>query len=77
MQHRTISAVGGVLLTLGFAVDALALFGIKGVLPWLGSVVTGLLIGRGANWIHDFISRWVEPVKGTPLLGEVLNTTEE
>ena len=64
------------LLALGFAVDAMVLFGLEGAFPWLGSVVTGLLLGRGANWIHDFISRWVKPVKGTKLLGEVLDTTE-
>ena len=61
--YRTVSAAGGVLLALGFTVDTMALFGLEGVFPWLGAVVTGLLLGRGANWIHDFVNRWVEPIK--------------
>ena len=50
-------------MALGFAVDAMALFGLEGVFPWLRAVVTGLLLGTGANWIHSFVSRWVEPIK--------------
>jgi predicted Kef-type K+ transport protein len=61
--YRTISAARGVLLALGVAVDAMALFGMEGIFPWLGAVVTGLLLGRGTNWIHDFVSRWVGPIQ--------------
>jgi hypothetical protein len=61
--YRTILAAGRVLLALGFSVDAMALFGLKGVFPWFGAVVTGLLLGRRANWIHEFVRRWVEPIR--------------
>ena len=60
---HTISALGGMALALLFAVDALALLNIVSPVPHVGSVVTGLLLGRGANWIHDFVSRWIEPAK--------------
>jgi hypothetical protein len=47
-----------VLLALGLVADAVALSGVKG--GWLGATVAGLLFGRGANWIHGFVSRGVK-----------------
>ena len=38
---------------------ALALFNLTSPWPWVGWVVTGILIGRGSNFIHDFASRWL------------------
>lgn len=61
-------------LALLFAVDALALFNITSTVPYVGCVVTGLLLGRGANWIHDFVKRWIEPVKGEVVLAELVVT---
>jgi len=25
---------------------------------WFGTVITGLMIGRGANWLHDLAKKW-------------------
>jgi hypothetical protein len=61
--YRTISCVLGVVLAVLFAVDALALVGVESGVPYVGCVVTGLLMGRGANWIHDFMSRWISSEK--------------
>ena len=38
---------------------ALALFDLTSPWPWAGWVVTGILIGRGSNFVHDFASRWL------------------
>jgi len=29
--------------------------------PWAGNIMTGLIIGRGANFVHDFASRSLSP----------------
>jgi hypothetical protein len=35
--------------------------------PFVGEVATGLLIGRGSNFVNDFIERWVRPtLKAAP-----------
>jgi len=43
----------GILLAFGAKVDFLALVGIPLVIPYLGYVLTGLLISRGSNFVHD------------------------
>jgi hypothetical protein len=41
----------------------LALVGLVVPIPWVGYIITGLLIGRGANFVHDFASRWLTPAR--------------
>jgi hypothetical protein len=43
------------------AVAGLAMAGLVSPWPWVGNVVTGLIIGRGANFVHDLASRWLAP----------------
>ena len=37
-------------------------FGFEALQPrpafWFGIVITGLMIGRGANWLHDLAIKW-------------------
>lgn len=56
---KLMAAGMGVALCLVYEVDALALF--FGLSPrWapLGEVLTGLMLGRGANFLHDLYSRY-------------------
>lgn len=46
----------GLLLAFGSGLDLLSLVGVPLVIPYLGVFLTGLLISRGANFIHDLIS---------------------
>ncbi len=48
--------VVGLLLAFGAQADLLAMVGIPLVIPYLGYVLTGLLISRGANFLHDIWS---------------------
>ena len=57
---RYVSAGVGVALALLYGLDALeAFFGIRAQVPWVGQVLTGLLLGRGANYVHDFYGNYV------------------
>ena len=47
------AAIIGLLLAFGARIDFLEMVGIGLVIPYLGYVVTGLLISRGANVVHD------------------------
>ena len=58
---RYSSAAVGVLLCLAYQVDLLSILGLVSPVPYVGSFLTGLLIGRGANFVHDFASRWLAP----------------
>jgi hypothetical protein len=53
------AAVVGILLCIACCADLLALAGLTTPLPWVGPIVTGLLIGRDANFVHDFATRWM------------------
>lgn len=57
---RYVAAAVGVALALAYQVDILQdIFG-RGPGPgWVGQALTGLLLGRGANYVHDFYGRYV------------------
>lgn len=58
---RYIAALVGVALAIAYRADLLALFGLVAWSPWIGYVVTGLIIGRGANYLNDVVDRWRMP----------------
>ena len=47
----------GVLLCFMTGGDLFAVVGITFVWPWLGTVLSGVIISRGANYVSDFIKR--------------------
>lgn len=57
---KYIALAVGVLLAINFQLDLFAmLFGLKSTIPLAGIVLTGVLLGRGSNFIHDFVSRFL------------------
>jgi hypothetical protein len=50
---RAGSTVVGILIAFGTGADIFQLLGIPFRFPVVGNVLTGLLISRGANFIHD------------------------
>jgi len=46
----------GILVCVGAGVDLFSLIGIPFQIPFVGAVLTGLLISRGANVFHDILS---------------------
>jgi len=47
----------GLILAFGSQVDLFDLIGIEFVIPYVGAILAGFLIGRGSNYIHDFSDR--------------------
>ncbi len=56
---RYVSVLIGVALCIVYQVDLLLYFDLIPPWPWIGSLITGILIGRGSNFIHDFATRWL------------------
>jgi len=50
----------GLLLAIGTGLDLFALVQIPLNIPCLGMVLTGVLISRGANFVHDLLKK-IEP----------------
>lgn len=53
-----ISAAVGVGLAFHYQFDLISLI-LGNVLTWVGMLLTGLVIGRGANFVHQFVSEYL------------------
>ena len=58
---RYVAAIVGIVLSVIYRADLLAIVGLASPWPIAGQILTGLIIGRGANFVHDFASRWLSP----------------
>jgi hypothetical protein len=50
-----ISIMLGVFVSVAYGVDIFALVGLKSFIPYLGSILTGILISRGSNYVCDLV----------------------
>jgi|GEM_PF-818890 len=57
------AVIFGVFLCLAAGVDFFELVGLPLTVPFAGLILSGLLVSRGANFIHDFL-KLVEGAKG-------------
>ena len=57
--------------------DIFALMGISFSVHWLGTLLTGIVISRGANYTSDFIKRIQNPDFGEIVLEDVVDTVDE
>ena len=55
MQLAAVAA--GVLLCLAADADVFAVLELDFAVPWLGKVLTGILISRGANYLSDLLGK--------------------
>lgn len=46
----------GLLLAIGTGLDLMDMMGIPLHIPYVGMILTGLLISRGANFVHDLLA---------------------
>jgi len=61
---RLWSGIVGVLIVLGLDVCVFSLLGAEFRPAVAGRILTGLLVGRGSNWVHDLLKKFVDSVKG-------------
>lgn len=60
--------VVGLIMALTTGMDIMELVGIPMIIPYLGTVLTGLLISRGANFLHDLLSSAGNMSQGTKVM---------
>ena len=48
-----VSAAIGVAMCVSARVDALSALGVEITVPFIGQAITGLLVSRGSNFLHD------------------------
>jgi len=57
---KYVAAAMGVGLAFAYRLDLIGwAFGVQPSPAWIGVLITGLAIGRGANFVHDFAERYL------------------
>ena len=59
-KKRTVDRIGalvvGILIAFATGVDILSLVNLPSKIPALGLILTGILISRGSNFVHDILA---------------------
>lgn len=55
--QQIMTCILGLVIAIAYELDLIALFGYESMLPYLGNVLTGILLSRGSNYIFDLIKK--------------------
>ena len=56
IKWQMIAAVAlSIAVCLAYSLDIPALIGIEGTVPYVGNIITGILVSRGSNYIYDLV----------------------
>ena len=55
--QMVLSLVFGIFIAVAYKIDLLKLADIESEMPYIGSILTGILISRGSNYIYDLMSK--------------------
>lgn len=61
---KYVSAVLGIVVCVAYNADILATLGVVSTVPYIGAVITGLIVGRGSNFLNDFYAKVKTPTRG-------------
>ena len=55
--QMVLSLIFGIFISVAYKIDLLKLADIESEIPYIGSILTGILISRGSNYIYDLMSK--------------------
>lgn len=55
--QQALTCVLGIALAFAYNLDYLRLFEVEALVPYVGSVLTGIVISRGSNYLFDFLKK--------------------
>lgn len=67
----------GIALAVLANIDMLAALGVVFIVPYVGCVITGILISRGSNYLFAFIKRFTEVKSGATVPEGIITFTEK
>lgn len=71
--QQVASLLIGELMAVGYQADLLKLFGQEAQIPYLGIVMSGIVISRGSNYVFDLLKKLIAATKGG---SDILNLEE-
>ena len=57
-RERVLSALIGIAYAFNMDIDIFTILGYPSSVPWIGTVATGLICSRGADFIHEYFGRF-------------------
>ena len=54
------SLILGIIVSIAYKLDLPKHLDLKSTIPYVGSILTGILISRGSNYLYDLISKLTE-----------------
>ena len=55
--QMVLSLIFGIFISVAYKIDLLKLADIESEMPYIGSILTGVLISRGSNYVYDLMSK--------------------
>ena len=53
--QMVLSLIFGIFIAVAYKIDLLKLADIESDIPYIGSILTGILFSRGSNYVHDIL----------------------
>lgn len=50
-----VTIIIGILISVVFQMDLFAILGFTAIVPWVGAVLTGIILSRGSNYVFSLI----------------------
>ena len=57
---KYVSLVGGIALSIAYRVDIPSMVGLSTAVPLVNFIVSGIVIGRGSNYVNDIITSFTK-----------------
>ncbi len=58
--QMVLSLIFGIFIAIAYKIDLLKLVGIESEIPYVGSILTGILFSRGSNYIYDLVDKLMQ-----------------
>lgn len=66
-QWQVLVSIGlGVLVSVAYQIDLFDIVGMESTIPYVGIVLTGILISRGSNYVYELIKLIISHQKDKP-----------
>ncbi|MBQ6144045.1 MAG: hypothetical protein IJI84_06195 [Clostridia bacterium] len=58
--QMVLSLMFGIFIAVAYKIDLLKLVNIESEIPYVGSILTGIIFSRGSNYLYDLMSKIIQ-----------------
>lgn len=75
--NAIVTAILGIVIAILAQLDIFAVLGINFIIPFVGQILTGLVISKGSNYVYDFVTKILSLLGGKTITTTTTTTTDE